>query len=107
MAKRMSNRERIERLAAEKQAAEAEKKEAASKKKVTKKKATSSRATAASTRAAGGRHKIVWKVFNASFKEMDVFPFPEKAKAEKKAKELTEKTGHEHFVNSEEVPMED
>ncbi len=106
---RMSNRERIERLAAEKAAADEEKKTTkATKKKTTKKKTTTKKTTkktAAKTAGASGVRKV-WKVFNNSFKEVETFNFPDKAKADKLAKDLTEKTGHDHFVNAVEVPME-
>ena len=106
MAKRMSNRERIERLAAEKAAAQQEKKTARPTKPAARSRSSAAK-PAAKRQTTGGRNKIVWKVFSASFKEVESFPFPERAKAEKMAKDLTTKTGHEHFVNSEEVPMKE
>jgi hypothetical protein len=99
MAKRSSNRERIERRAQE--AAVAAKEKAATKK--TTKKKTTSRKKAAKTQ----RMKTVWKVFNNNIKEVACFPYPEKDKADEKAAQLTKKTGQEHFVNGIKVPMAD
>ena len=106
MARRMSNRERIERLAAEKVATDREKTDKKKKKKVAKtaSKSTTSRKKVTKTTK---REKTVWKVYNSNFKEMACFPYPKKAAAETEAKKLTKKTGNQHFVNSAKVPMED
>ena len=101
MAKRSSNRERIQRRAQE-AALAAEEKKAKKKRAGTKKK----RAGATKT-APPQRMKFVWKVFNNNVREVACFPYPEKAQAEAKAAELTKKTGKEHFVNSIKVPMAD
>ena len=105
MARKMSNRERIDRLAAEK-AAEAEEK--ATKKKTTKKKATTTKKKTAKkvAKASVSGMRKVWKVYDSAFREVEMFTYPEKDKAEKRAKELSEKTGKDHFVNAAEVPME-
>jgi len=104
MAKRMSNRERIERLAAEKEASEEEKKE---KKKKKENAAPASKPRRKKVAASVKREKTVWKVFNNNYKEIACFPYPEKAKADAQAAKLTKKTGSQHFVNSAKVPMED
>ena len=101
MAKRMSNRERIDRMAAENAAAEEEKKV---KKKTTKKKTTSAGKKKTTS---SGRQKIVWKVLDSSFKEVAEFPFPEKDASEAEAARLTTDKGKEHFVKRVGVPMED
>ena len=97
MAKRSSNRERILRLAQEAALAAKEKKAKKAKKKPARAKKTAPKQ----------RMKFVWKVFNNNAKEVACFPYPEKAHAEAKAAELTQKTGKEHFVNSIKVPMAD
>jgi len=100
MAKRMSNRERIEKAALESAAAEAEKKE---------KKASKARVKSEKKPTPSGarRQKIVWKVLDSTFKEIAEFPFPEKSAAEAEAAKRTEKSGRDHFVSRAEVPMED
>lgn len=103
MAKRLSSRERLERLAAEKEASELEKADQKGKKKA-KKKAPARRKKVSAT---PKREKTVWKVYNANYKELACFPYPEKAKAETHAAKLTKKSGNTHFVNSAKVPMED
>jgi len=106
MVRRLSNRARIEQKAAEAEAAKAEKTE--KKTKTAKKKTTSKKTTTKKKTAAGSiRQKLVWKVANTNFKEVAIFPYPEKKAADAKAAELTEKTGKNHFVNAIKVPMED
>jgi hypothetical protein len=103
MAKRMSNKARIQQKAAEAAAADEEK---ASKKKPTKKKVTRKK-TSKKTAAAGQRMKVVWKVFNANYKEVGCFPYPEKKKAYKMAEDLEKKDKGKHFVNAVQVPMDE
>ena len=80
MVKRMSNKERIQQLAAE--AAAGEEAEAEKKKKTTpRKKATT----------AVQRQKAVWKVFDSNYKEVACFPYSEKDEAYAKADVLTKK----------------
>ena len=115
MAKRMSNKERIQRKASE-AAAEAKEKAAKKKTKTTKttktakkktaKKKTTSRASSSSA-SSGKRQKVVWKVYNSSFKEVASFPYPEKNDAEATATKLTKKSGQNHFVNAATVPMDE
>ncbi len=113
MAKRMSNKERIQRKSAEAEATavEKEKKKAASK--AAKPKAASARPVgtrrekhgAASASPATTRLKLVWKVFNANGKEVAVFPYPEKTEADAMAQKLSQKSGSPHFVNGVKVPL--
>lgn len=104
MAKRMSNRERVQRAAAEAAARDREKTE-----KTGGKSTSSSTPRKRATKKAPVRQRqmTVWKVFDNSFKEVAVFAYPEKKKAETEAARLTKETGKTHFVNDVVVPMED
>ena len=94
MAKRVSNKERVQRAALE---AELTAKDKAEKKKTTKKtaKKTTKKATKKVTKKAaprkkaaassGGALKVVWKVFDPASKEVGAFPYPQKDKAEERA----------------------
>ena len=103
MGKRMSNRERIQRKALE---AEATAREKAEKKShpVEPAAPAEKRKKPASTRR---REKLVWKVFNASAKEVASFPYPQKSEADATAEKLSAKSGQPHFVNPVHVPMEE
>ena len=112
MAKRLSNRQRIERMAeeasieAEDKEQEAEEKEQGAEEKEPKptvRKASRSKKTAPKEK----RMKFVWKVVDANSKEIASFPYPAKDEAEARASELSEKTGKAHTVNAVRVPMED
>ena len=97
MAKKVSNKERIQQKAEE--AAVVTKEKAVKKvRKTTPRK----KATAATT-----RRKIVWKIYNDSFKEVDCFPYREKAQAYSIADNLTKKKNKKYFVNEVSVPMEE
>ncbi len=98
MAKRLSNRERIERMA-EEAAIEVEEKEP----KTATPKAPRARKTAAPQR----RMKFIWKVVDSNSKEVATFPYAEESQAHARAAELSEKTGKPHTVNRVRVPMED
>lgn len=104
MAKRASNRDRVQRMALEAELSAKEKATTKKKKKTAKKKTSSTRKAAASS---GERLKIVWKVFDDKSKEIAVYPFPEKAKAEERAEKLTKRSKREHRVRDVRVPMED
>ena len=122
MAKRMSNRERIERQAMEIAASEKEKEEKKEEKKEDKKvakkatkktakkktakKKTSSSATK-KTAATAKRLRIVWTVFDDRLKEVASFPYPDKDAADKKAAALTKKSGKDHVVRPNKVEMAD
>lgn len=94
MVKKMSNKDMIRQKAEE---AAAGKKE-----KVEKKKKTTTRKKAVAT---VSRRKIVWKVFDVSYKEVACFPYPEKDKAYTTAEDLTKKKNKSYFVNDVSVPM--
>jgi hypothetical protein len=98
MAKRLSNRQRIERMA-EEASIEAEDKEP----KTDVRKASRSRKTTPKQK----RMKFIWSVVAENSKEMASFPYPAKGEAEARAAELSEKTGKAHTVNCVRVPMED
>ncbi|MCU0914921.1 MAG: hypothetical protein MUC88_10200 [Planctomycetes bacterium] len=98
MAKRLSNKQRIERMAEE---ASIKAEDTAPKTEV--RKASRSR-KAAPTRQ---RMKFVWSVVDENAKEMASFPYREKPEAEARAAELSAKTGKAHTVNAVRVPMAD
>ena len=98
MAKRLSNRQRIERMA-EEASIKAEEKEP----KTSVRKASGSRKTAPKQK----RMKFIWSVVDEKSKEIASFPYPGKCEAEARAAELSEKTGKAHTVNLVRVPMED
>ena len=121
MAKRMSNRERIQRQAMEVAATEKEKDEEMATKKTAKKttkktakkaaKKTAKKKTSSSTTkkpaATAKRLRIVWTVFDDRLKEVASFPYPEKDAADKKAAALTKKSGKDHVVRPNKVEMAD
>jgi len=98
MAKRLSNRQRIERMA-EEASIKAEDKEP----KTGVRKASGSRKTAPKQK----RMKFIWTVVDENSKEIASFPYPAKGEAEARASELSEKTGKAHTVNCVRVPMAD
>jgi hypothetical protein len=105
MAKRLSNRQRIERMA-EEASIEAEDKEQGAEDREPKtrvRKASGSRKTAPKQK----RMKFIWRVVDENSKEMASFPYPGKCEAEARASELSQKTGKAHTVNCVRVPMED
>ena len=105
MAKRLSNRQRIERMA-EEASIEAEDKEQgvqASDSVPGVRKPSRSRKTAAKQK----RMKLVWRVVDASSREVASFPYREKPQADARAAELSQKTGKTHTVTSVAVPMGD
>ena len=101
MAKRMSNKARIEQKAAEAAASDEAKvaKKKVAKKKVAKKKVAKKKVSKKAA-AAAAPLKVVWKVFNSNYKEVGCFPYPEKKKAYKMAEDLEKKKKGEHFVNA-------
>lgn len=126
MASRLSNRDRIQRMAQEAEAAKKEKtvaakakpkkkvapkkaapkKAAAKKKTAAKKKPTVKKAASRKKAAVKGRVKIVWAVCVPAGKALKIFPFREKAEAQAEAEKLTAKKGTLHVVRSERQPME-
>ena len=97
MAKKVSDKEKIQQKA-EKASAVTKEKTVKRVRKTTPRK----KATAVTT-----RRKIVWKVFNDSFKEVDCFPYREKAQAYLIADDLTQKRNKKYFVNEASVPMKE
>jgi len=95
MAKRMTSKERILRMAEE---------AVAGKEKKTEKKKTTTRKKKVEIIK---RYKAVWKVFDAGYKEVACFAYYEKDEAHTRAKDLTKKKNNNHFVNEIKVPMED
>jgi hypothetical protein len=98
MAKRLSNRQRIERMA-EQASIKAEEKEP----KTDVRKASRSRKTAPIRK----RMKFIWKVVDANSKEIASFPYQAESEAQARAAALSEKTGKAHTVNRVRVPMGD
>jgi uncharacterized membrane protein len=96
MIKKMSSKERILQMA--------EKATAGKEKKVEKKKKATTRKKKVETIK---RYKAVWKVFDASYKEVACFPYSEKGEAHARAEVLTKKKNNNHFVNEIKVPMKD
>ncbi len=72
----------------------------------TAKKKTTGTATKKSA-ATAKRLRIVWTVFDDRLKEVASFPYPKKDEADKKAAALTKKSGKDHVVRPNKVPMED
>ncbi len=115
MAKRMSNRERIQRQAMEIAATEKEKEEKTTTKKTAKKKTakkkTAKKKTSGTTKkkpaTTAKRLRSVWTVFDDRLKEVASFPYPEKDAADKKAAALTKKSGKDHVVRPNKVEMAD
>ncbi len=105
MAKRLSNRQRIERMAEEAsiKAEEASIKAEETEPKIGVRKVSSSRKAAPKQK----RMKFVWSVVNENSREIASFPYPAKGEAEARASELSEKTGKAHTVNCVRVPMAD
>ena len=98
MAKRLSNKQRIERMA-EEASIEAEEKEP----KTSVRKASGSRKTSPKPK----RMKFIWRVVDENSKEIASFPYPAQGEAEARASELSEKTGKAHTVDRVRVPMAD
>lgn len=105
MPSRMSNKERIARLAAEKQAEDREKEEKKKTKAKAPKKPRASRSRTSATKSAG-RLKAVWVVCDQSGSIVRTFPFSGQADAEKECKKLISDKGKLHFVKMDKVPME-
>ena len=102
MPRRMSSRERLERLQAEKAAEEREKEEKKAKRKKTAKSTTGTRKKKA---AAPGRMKIVWAVCKANGEIVETFPYPKKADAQETAERMSAAGRADFIVKPEKVPM--
>ena len=98
MVKKMTSKERIQQLAEEAAVGEEVKAEKKKKKTTTKKAAKS----------IIKREKVVWKVFDANYKEVACFPYAQKDEAFAKLEELKRKKSTvNYFINEVKVPMED
>ena len=98
MVKRVSSKERLQQMAEEAEAGEELKVEK-------KKKATTTKRVAKSVIK---REKVVWKIFDASYKEIACFPYSEKDEAFAKLEERKQKKSTtSFFINEVKVPMED
>ncbi len=105
MPRRMTGRERLERLQAEKAAEDREKteKKAAKKKKAPAKKKTTRKKKAA----VSVRMKLVWAVCQANGTIVEMFPYPQKDEAKALAERMSAKGRPDFIVKPEKVPMED
>lgn len=101
MARRMSNRDRIEHLRAEADAAAREKAAAKAAKAAAGPSARVGRRKAADP---PRRVRIVWSVRDASGKEVQQFPYAEEQQARAEAQRRSEATGRTHFVTQADVP---
>ncbi len=96
---RITSKERLQQMADEATAGEEAK---AKKKKTVTKKAATKKSVAAK------RYKAVWKVLDASFKEVACFPYSEKDEAYAKADKLNQKkSNNSYFVNEIKVSMDE
>ncbi len=104
--RRMTGRERLERLQAEKAAEEREKDE---KKAVKKKKAPAKKkkATRKKKAAVSVRMKLVWAVCQANGTIVETFPYPQKDEAKATAERMSAKGRPDFIVKPEKVPMEE
>ncbi len=99
MVKRVSSKERLQQMAEEAEAGEELKVEKKKKKVTTTKKVAKSVIK---------REKVVWKIFDASYKEVACFPYSEKDEAFAKLEERKQKKSTtSFFINEVKVPMED
>jgi len=97
MVKRMTSKERLQQMAEEASAGEEVKAE--------KKKKTTTKKTAKSVIK---REKVVWKVFDANYKEIACFPYSQKEEAFAKLDERKQKKSTvNYFINEIKVPMEE
>ena len=98
MVKRMTSKERIQQMAEEAAAGEEVKAEKKKKKATTRKVAKS----------IIKREKVVWKIFDAGYKEIACFPYAQKDEAFAKLEERKlKKSTVNFFINEVKVPMED
>ena len=99
MVKRMTSKERLQQMAEEAAAGEEQKAEKKKKKATTTKKVAKSIIK---------REKVVWKIFDASYKEIACFPYAQKDEAFAKLEERKlKKSTVNFFINEVKVPMED
>ncbi len=100
MVKRVTSKERLQQLAEEAAAGEEQKAEKKAKKATTTKKKVA--------KSTIKREKVVWKVFDANYKEVACFPYAQKDEAFAKLEERKQKKSTiNYFINEVKVPMED
>ncbi len=100
MVKRVTSKERLQQMAEEAAAGVELKAEKKAKKATTTKKKVA--------KSVIKREKVVWKIFDASYKEIACFPYSEKDGAFAKLEERKQKkSGTTFFINEVKVPMED
>ena len=100
MVNRMTSKERLQQMAEEAEAGEEQKAE--------KKKKKATTTTKKAAKSVIKREKVVWKIFDASYKEIACFPYSEKDEAFAKLEERKQKKSTTtFFVNEVKVPMED
>lgn len=104
MAARMSNRDRIARMAQEKAAERREKEEATARRKEAPPAATRARSSAPAV--PGGAMRLVWVVCDQAGNAVKTYPYREKAESDAEARRLTEKKGKLHFVKKDRAPLE-
>lgn len=100
---RMSNKDRIAKLAAEKAAGSTEKSEA--KKRAPAKRAPSARAAAAAAAKTGARMRLVWVVCDQAGNPVKSYPYPARADADAEVARLTASKGKPHFIKKDKEPM--
>jgi len=103
MPRRMSSRERIDKLRAENEAAEIEKETKRKKKAAAPPKA---KATRKKKVAAPVRMKMTWAVVRLGGDIIESYPYPQKAEAEAHAGRLNRDKPGDYIVRPERVPME-
>ncbi len=100
MVKRVTSKERLQQMAEEAAAGEELKAEKKAKKAAT--------ATKKVAKSIVKREKVVWKIFDASYKEVGCFPYAQKDDAFAKLEERKQKKSTvNYFINEIKVPMED
>jgi hypothetical protein len=99
MVNRVSSKERLQQMAEEAAAGEEQKAVKKAKKAATTKKVAKSVIK---------REKVVWKIFDASYKEIACFPYSQKDEAFAKLEDRKQKkSGTTFFINEVKVPMEE
>jgi hypothetical protein len=93
MARRTSNRDRIERMAAEKAAGRRQKD------------AKAPAAPRAAAEKAAARVRLVWVICDNAGEAVRTFAFNEYEPAKEEAARLTEKKGKQHFVKKDKAPL--
>ncbi len=100
MVKKVTSKEKIQQLAEEAAAGEETKAEKKKKKTIT--------ATKKAAKTLIKREKVVWKIFDANYREVACFPYSQKDEAFAKLDERKQKKSTvNYFINEVKVPMED